>query len=155
MRSPAAPATGPEPCMDKRFWVCGIVVAVAALLLDFLVHGVLLRGDYAPLAAAGLYRGPAEANATLPWMFAAHLLIGFGLTWLYRKGIDSARGSLGQGLRFGTAIAVMATIPGYLIYYAVQPLPEILVLKQIVFSTVAMLLLGLLLAWLNPARRAL
>ena len=35
--------------MDKRFWICGIVVSVAALLLDFLVHGVLLQPDYAAL----------------------------------------------------------------------------------------------------------
>jgi hypothetical protein len=63
--------------------------------------------------------------------------------------------SLGTGLRFGAAVAVMSTIPGYLIYYAVQPLPAMLVHKQMIFSAIAMLLLGLLLAWLNPGRRTL
>ena len=141
--------------MDKRFWVCGIVVSIAALLLDFLIHGVLLQADYAALVPTGLYRGPEDANAYMPYMFAAHLLIGFGLTWLYRKGIDSGRTAIGQGLRFGAAVAVMATIPGYLIYYAVQPLPAALVHKQMIYSTIAMLLLGMLLAWLNPGRKTL
>ena len=141
--------------MDKRFWICGIVVSVAALLLDFLVHGVLLQPDYAALVPKGIYRGPEEANAYLPYMCAAHLLIGFGLTWLYRKGMQAGRSVLGQGLRFGAAVAVMSTIPGYLIYYAVQPWPGGLVVKQVVFSTAAMLLLGLLLAWLQPRRRVL
>lgn len=141
--------------MDKRFWICGIVVSVAALLLDFLVHGVLLQADYAALVPAGIYRGPNDAGAYMPWMLAAHVLIGFGLTWLYRKGVQPDRSPSGQGLRFGAAVSAMATIPGYLIYYAVQPLPAALVAKQVVFSTIAMLLLGLLLAWLNPSRKAL
>ena len=100
-------------------------------------------------------RAPGDAQRYLPYMLCAHLLIGFGLTWLYRKGIDTARPSIGQGLRFGSAVAVMSTIPGYLIYYAVQPLPEMLVLKQVLYSTAAMLLLGMLLGWLNPGRKTL
>ena len=38
---------------------------------------------------------------------------------------------------------------------AVQPLPAALVHKQMILSTIAMLLLGMLLAWLNPGRKAL
>ena len=55
-------------------------------------------------------------------------------------------------------LAVMAlatTVPGYLIWFAVQPWPAGLVAKQITFSTLAMLLLGLLLAWLQPRRVSL
>lgn len=150
--------------MRKRFWVCGIVVAIAAMLLDFLVHGLLLKGDYDALVAQGLMRSPEEAQHFMPYMAIAHLLIGYGLTWLYMhfNGINGARAdrpandaSLATGLRFGAAVAVMSTTPGYLIYYAVQPLPAMLVHKQMIFSSLAMLLLGLLLAWLNPGRRTL
>ena len=141
--------------MDKRFWVCGFVVALVALLLDALVHGVLLHGDYDALVGRGLMRAPGDAQHYLPYMLAAHLLIGYGLTWLYRQGIDRTRPNLGQGLRFGAAIAAVATVPGYLIYYAVQPLPASLVHKQLVFGVAEMLLLGLLLAWLQPGRKAL
>lgn len=141
--------------MDKRFWVCGLLVSIAALLLDFLVHGVLLQGDYDALVARGLMRAPGDAQHYLPYMIGAHLLIGYGLTWLYRQGVDRTRANLGQGLRFGIAIAVAATLPGYLIYYAVQPLPASLVHKQLLLGTAVTLLLGLLLAWLQPGRRAL
>lgn len=141
--------------MDKRFWICGFVVALVALLLDALVHGVLLHADYDALVARGLMRAPQDAQHYLPLMLVAHLLIGYGLTWLYRQGVDSARANLGQGLRFGAAIAAVATVPGYLIYYAVQPLPATLVHKQLLFGLVEMLLLGVLLAWLQPGRKAL
>lgn len=140
--------------MDKRFWVCGILVSIAAMLLDFLVHAVLLQGDYNALPA-GMMRTLEDQAHYLPYMLAAHLLIGFGLTWLYRKGVDHGKTALGQGLRFGAAVAALSTIPGYLVYYAVQPLPATLVIKQVIFGTVAMLLLGLLLAWLNPGRKTL
>jgi len=141
--------------MDKRFWVCGVVVSAAAMLLDFLVHGVLLQADYGALVPQGLYRTPEDGARFMPYMLAAHVLIGFGLTWLYRKGIDRGRSDIGQGLRFGTAVAVMCTLPGYLIYYAVQPLPAALVQKQMLYGTATMLALGMLLAWLNPGRRTL
>ena len=147
--------TPDKPTFDKRFWICGILVSIAAMLLDFAVHGWLLQGDYDALVATGVMRTPADAQQYMPYMLAAHLLIGFGLTWLYRKGIDTGRPAIGQGLRFGAAVAIMSTIPGYLIYYAVQPLPAGLVHKQMIFSTIAMLLLGTLLAWLNPGRRTL
>ena len=140
---------------DARFWICGLVVSIAAMLLDFLVHGWLLLGDYNALVDKGIMRSQADSQAYLPYMLAAHLLIGFGLTWLYRKGIDSGRTAIGQGLRFGAAVALMSTIPGYLIYYAVQPLPAALVHKQLLYSSAAMLMLGVLLAWLNPGRKSL
>ena len=140
--------------MDKRFWICGILVSIAAMLFDWLIHGVLLMADYNALAP-GVMRTLEDQAHYMPWMLAAHLLIGFGLTWLYRKGVDTAGSVAGQGLRFGAAVAVMATIPGYLIYYAVQPLPAALVLRQVLYGTIAMLLLGLLLAWLNPGRKTL
>ena len=57
--------------MGKRFWICCIVVSVAAMVLGLIVHGLLLRGDY--VAHAGLYRSQAEASARAPWLLAASI----------------------------------------------------------------------------------
>jgi hypothetical protein len=59
--------------------------------------------------------------------------------------------TLGQGLRFGLAVAVLMTIPMYLIYYAVQPTPGALAVKQIMFDTIATVLMGIAVAYLNRA----
>lgn len=140
--------------MDKsfwtsgRFWISGVVMSVAALLLGFVVHELLLGDDY--MAVAALYRTEADAANYFPYMIAAHVLIGFALTWIYRQGARSDRGVIGQGLRFGLAIALVSSIPWCLIYYAVQPLPADLVHKQMLFEGIGMLLLGVLVAWLNP-----
>ena len=53
---------------------------------------------------------------------------------------------LHQGMRFGLAMTILMTVPGYLIYYAVQPLPQLLVLKQIIFGIVQTVILGLAVA---------
>jgi len=39
---------------------------------------------------------------------------------------------MGQGIRFGIAVALLTVVPTYLIYYVVQPMPRSLVTKLII-----------------------
>ncbi|MGH8530750.1 MAG: hypothetical protein ACRETN_13065 [Nevskiales bacterium] len=139
--------------MDKRFWISVVVMFVLSFALSFVVHGLLLGQDYAPLAQAGVFRTPEASGPFFPYMVAANLLFAVGTTWIYRQGLDAGKPFLGQGLRFGLALAVLMTIPTYLIYYAVTPLPATLVVKQIVFDTIAIVFMGAAVAALNqPAK---
>ncbi len=135
--------------MDKRFWISGVVMTIAAGLLGFLVHGVLLVDDYNALVAKSIMRTPADSAHYMQWMLLADAAIGFGIGWIYRQGYTPAKSSIGQGLRCGFAVALVSVIPMFLIYYAVEPLPGLLVVKQEIFATVQMLLLGVLAALLN------
>lgn len=136
--------------MDTKFWISGAVMALLSFVLGFIVHGLLLGADYAPLAGT-LFRTPDDAHSHFPFMVLAHVLIGFAFTWIYRQGKTAGVSTLGQGVRFGLAVAALMTIPMYLIYYAVQPMPEDLVVKQIVFDTIAVVLMGIAVAFLNRA----
>ena len=49
--------------------------------------------------------------------------------------------------RFGLAVALLAVVPTYMIYYAVQPMPGALVVKQILVDGILLLLLGAFLGW--------
>ena len=51
-----------------------------------------------------------------------------------------------QGLRYGVAIWVIATVSYYMIYYAVQPWPATVVAAQIGLELVSTLLLSVVLA---------
>lgn len=139
--------------MGKRFWVCGLVMFFAAMLLSFVVHGLLLDAEYDALGA--LYRDAADGQRHFPYLLLAHALIGFAMTWIFAQGFSGTEPTLAQGLRFGFAMALFSTVPGYLVHYAVQPLPPALVAKQVVLGTLSMLLLGALLAWLQPRRPTL
>jgi hypothetical protein len=137
--------------MNQKFWISGIAISVLALFLDFIVHGLLLSGDY--LAQAQLYRSEADQSAFMVWMILAHLFYGFGLTWIYQRGI-SAAAPIGQGLRFGLAVGLTFSVYGYLTYYAVQPLPGIMVSKQIGFEIILNCILGVALALLNKRAKS-
>lgn len=139
--------------MGKRFWICGTVVSFAALLLSFLVHGVLLAPDYAALAHE--YRDARDSARQLPWVLLAHALLGFAMTWIFSVGFAQDHRALRQGLRFGLAIALVAAVPACLLTYAAQPVPAGFVARQAAFGSASMVLLGVLLAWLQPLRRAL
>ena len=136
--------------MNKKFVISSLVMAFAALMAGFVVHAVILHADYLRLPA--LFRSEADSQGYFGYMLFAHLLIGIGLTWIYRMGHEADKGVVVQGLRFGAAIALVSTVPLYLIYYAVQRLPSDLVAQQIVYDTICMLLLGLLVAWLNKSK---
>ena len=125
--------------MRKRFWIQVLVLFVLAMALDALLHGVLLKGRYDALG--GLYRPDADQQRHLPWMLLAHLVYAFAFVWIYRHGHEE-RPWLTQGLRYGFAVALIAQIPTYLIYYAVQPLPGDLVAQQSFLGTAAVLLEG-------------
>ncbi len=133
--------------MNTKFLVSSLVMGFASLMQGFLVHALALHNDYARLP--NLYRPESQQQGQFGYMLLAHLLIGFGLTWIYRRGHEPGKGVLVQGARFGAAIAVVSTIPHFLIYFAVQPVPSDLVAQQIVFDSIGMMLLGVIVAWLN------
>jgi hypothetical protein len=132
--------------VSKKAIISVVVMFVMSMALGFVVHGLLLHPAY--LALPGLFRPEAEAQAYFPWMLLAHLFIAVGFVWVYLKGREDGP-FLGQGVRFGLAIAVLMTIPTYLIYYAVQPMPGMLVVKQIVYDTIGVVLMGIVVAWIN------
>lgn len=137
--------------MDKRFFIAWAAIFVAWMAGSVVVHGTLLQGDYAQLS--NLFRPPAEAQNYFPLMILAHVILAGAFAWIYARGVQ-ARPWLGQGLRFGIAVALLTVVPTYTIYYVVQPMPGAMVVKQIVFDAILLVLLGLLAAWLYRERAA-
>ena len=136
--------------MDKRFWISGVVMTIATMLLGFVVHGLLLADDYGALVGT-VMRSEEEANGMMHWMMLADVCIGFAMTWIYRQGIGTGA-TLGQGIRFGIAVAFLTVIPQFLIYWVVTAMPAAVVHKQLLFDSLRMVLLGVLVAYLNPRR---
>jgi hypothetical protein len=134
--------------MNRQFAISVVVLFVLTMALGFVVHGVLLGKAYASLVPGGLFRSPESAEAYFPYMIAAHVAMAFGITWIYRQGRE-AKPVLGQGLRFGLALALVMPVATYLVYYAVQPLPSDLVAQQIVYDVIAMVIVGIATAALN------
>ncbi len=127
----------------KRFFAACAAVFLVAMLMGFVVHGVLLEADYRSLGS--LMRSPEDAQAHFPFMLVATVAFVLAFVWLYAKGVE-AKPWLGQGLRFGVATWLFGAVSTFLTYYAVEPLPASLVSKQIGFELVTFLLLGTVVA---------
>jgi len=125
--------------------VSAIVMFVMAWALSFVVHGFLLGADYA--VTPGM-RSPEQAQSMVYLIIVAQALFGVAFAWIYVQGKED-KPWLAQGLRFGIAIAVLTVIPTYLIYHVVTPVPLDLAIKQIVYDTIRVLLMGVVLAWIN------
>jgi hypothetical protein len=82
-----------------------------------------------------------------PLMILAHVMLAGAFTWIYGRGCEAARPWLGQGLRFGVAVALLTVVPTYLIYFVVQPTPGMLVAKQVVLDGALIVILGVVIAW--------
>jgi uncharacterized membrane protein YedE/YeeE len=131
--------------MGRTTFNAWIVTFVAWMVGSFVVHGTLLHEDYAKLPH--LFRPEADAQKYFPLMILAHVLMAGAFVWIYSRGVE-ARPWLGQGIRFGLAVALMTVVPTYTIYYVVQPMPGPHVVKQIVFDGTLVVVLGVVVAFM-------
>lgn len=131
--------------MNKKFLIAWAVIFVAWMAGSYLVHEVLLHDDYAQLP--NLFRPEAEVQQYLPLMILAHVIMAGAFVWIYSRGVE-AKPWLSQGIRFGIAVAMLAVVPIYMIYYVVQPMPGMTVVKQAIFDGILVTILGAIVAYL-------
>src|SRR6202007_270812 len=117
---------------------------------SFVVHGVLLKSDY--LQLGNLFRTDADSQPYFPLMLLAPVMLSGALVCIYSRGVQAGPW-LGQGLRFGIAVALLTVVPTYLINFVVQPMPAAVVIKQIVFDGILTVILGTIVAWLYREQR--
>lgn len=99
--------------MSKKCIISAIVMFVMSWALSFVVHGSLLGADYA--VTPGM-RPPAETQKIIYFIILAQAFVGIAFAWIYVQG-KSDKSWLGQGIRFGIAVAFLTVIPTYLIYH--------------------------------------
>ena len=125
----------------KKLILTIIVIFVVANITGFLIHAVLLAPDY--MAVKEHYR--PEGQEKMIWICLAYLAFAIGSVLVYAKGVE-AKPWLGQGIRFGILIWLVLTVPSFFIAYAVQPVPTMLMVKQVIFEGIDKILLGIITA---------
>ena len=118
-----------------------VVIFIIANLTGFLIHAFLLAPDY--MAVKEHYR--PEGSEKMIFIFLAYLAFAIGAVFAYAKGVEN-KPWLGQGLRFGIVLWLILTIPSFFIAYAVQPVPTMLMVKQVLFEGIDKILLGVITA---------
>jgi len=132
--------------LNKKFLLSFVLIFVLAMLEGGIMHGMILAPEYAALV--NLFRPHDQQEAMMPFLLLAHVFLAGGFVWIYLRGKED-KPWLGQGLRYGLAVAVLAAWPIYLIYFCVQPMPGMLVFKQMLFDTIGYMVMGAALAAMN------
>ncbi|HZJ46225.1 MAG TPA: hypothetical protein VFD63_20775 [Pyrinomonadaceae bacterium] len=127
-----------------------VVVFIVANFTGFFIHAIWLKQDYMPIA--NLYR--PEGQEKMAFIVLAYLAFAIGSVWAYAHGVEN-KPWLGQGLRFGIVLWLILSVPWFFITYAVQPIPALLLAKQIIMEAIDKIVLGLVIAALyRPPRSA-
>lgn len=127
----------------KRTVLAFVISLVIYTLSNFVIHAVLLQPLYRQTPQ--LLRTPQDGAAHMPFLLLGFVVFTGAFVWIYAQGVES-KGWLGQGLRYGLAIWLIATVSRYLIYYAIQPWSATVVAAQIGLELVATLLVSVVLA---------
>jgi hypothetical protein len=130
--------------LDRKLIISIVVTFVVAMVFGGAVHGFILHGEYAKLP---IMRSESAQQQLFGFMILAHVIYAVGFCWIYARGRE-AKPWLGQGFRYGLAVATVTVIPTYMIYYVVMPYPSDIVAQQIAYDTIATVVLGIVVAWL-------
>jgi hypothetical protein len=135
--------------MSKPRMVATIVVGfLVSQVLAVVVHGFLLARDYAPFE--GTLLRAAQGQATAPWQMlflpVAHLSFISAMVWLYGH-LQMSGPATVRGLTLGVFGWVVGQVPLWLLWYAQQPWPGGLVVKQLGLELLSSLIIGLAIAF--------
>jgi hypothetical protein len=68
--------------------------------------------------------------------------------WIYERGRQD-KPFMGQGIRYGVAMAALVPAGKFSTYYAIQPIPHGIALHQILFDGIAIVLTAVMVAWIE------
>ena len=133
--------------MDLRRFLLATAGAFAIIVIcDLAIHQVWLGDFYR--ANASWWRPAEQMNALRGLMFASQALLAALLTFVYMKGYEPGKGSVGQGFRFGVLMGLLLAMPSNLMIIVVYPYPVTLALSWLVGTVVEMTLAGLMIGYI-------
>jgi hypothetical protein len=125
-----------------RVVLAGVVVFVLANVGAVIVHGFLLAADYEPYEGTLLRRGTEPA-----WQFiflpVVHLSFTIGLIWLFRLARVEDHRWTARALKLGIIAWLIGPAPMFLLWYAEQPWPGTIVVKQLPYELAIAIVLAL------------
>jgi membrane protease YdiL (CAAX protease family) len=110
---------------------------------DYLLHGVILKSSYAD--TVDLWRSDADMMHRMWVLILAQVIFAIAAVLIYQRGVEK-KAWIGQGIRFGILLALVAVIPNNMIWYVVVPMPHQLALHSALGDGILAILVGLVIA---------
>lgn len=125
--------------MKKKILLAGILVFVLWAVLDFIVHGLILKSAYA--STASLWRPIAEMKMGLMYVTVFIAALAFSAIYSYLVSRKSLMAGLTYGLLYGIAVGVGMGYGSY----SMMPIPYSMALTWFLSTVIKAILGGLLL----------
>ncbi len=125
--------------MKKKIFLAAVVVFVLWSVLDFIVHGVILKSAYA--STASLWRPMAEMKMGLMYVTVFIAALAFSAIYGYLVAKKSTMVGLTYGLLYGIAVGVGMGYGSY----SMMPIPYSMALTWFLSTVLKGILGGLLL----------
>ena len=139
--------------MDLRRLLLAVAGAFAVIVTcDVAIHHVWLGDFYR--ANAQWWRPAEQMEAMRGLMFMSQILLAALLVFIYMKGYEPGKGSLGQGFRFGVLMGLLLAIRSSLIDAVVYPYPVSLILSVMAGTLIEVTLAGIMIGYIykKPAK---
>ncbi len=127
----------------KCKYFASFIVFIALFALDYLLHGVLLKGIYHQTAS--VWRSEADMKHMMWYMWLGYLIFSPVFVCIYSKGHEEGKSNIGQGFRYGFWMGILLSVMASLISYVVLPIPLKLAVYWIVGETIKFTCLGTIL----------
>jgi hypothetical protein len=133
---------------SRRFIATCAVAFLCSQILTILIHGFILRADYAPFYGTLLRPRNGGGDWRMLFLPVSHLSFIVAFVWVYANHVRAAptESWMREGLKFGFAGWMIGQVPLWLLWYAEQPWPDSLVVKQLVLELISALAIGLVVA---------
>ena len=139
-------------CDGKKWFLTGLVVAVAYAAMDYLIHHKLLIAVYQ--ANAHLWRTPADTAEKMWWLWLNYLIFGLLFTCIYSKGYESEKAGGSQGLRYGFLVGIFYWITHMMGSFPFHPWPTTLYKSWFGLGLAEFTILGVLVGLLYRPKTA-
>jgi len=123
----------------KKLILAFVVIFVLTAIGNFVIHAMLLHEPYSHYP--NLLRTESDSNNHVTFLMVGFLFFTLGFVWIYGQWKQSGK-ALADGIKYGIAVWLIATVSRYAIYYAIQPWGANVVWLQIGYELVLSLILG-------------
>jgi hypothetical protein len=128
--------------MNVKGFVTAVIAVFAFIFIyEWVFHGVLLAGLYE--STPQLWRTREVMPDFMIWLTLGQIAVAIMFCFIFLKGYEN-KGVM-EGVRYGALIGLLFIGPN-LIFYAVQPLPAVLVVYWCIGGLLELILAGAILA---------
>jgi hypothetical protein len=137
--------------MNSKFLASVVVTFVMFVGFGYLVHDIVLGWDYRDAVARGIYRQHPTELKYLSMVLLGQLVGAVAFAWIYIHGKED-KPFIAQGMRYGLAISALMVVPKFMVYFGITPISHWLMVKQIIFESIAVILTAIVVAWINTPK---